>query len=67
MLSAMRAPAATKFAPLAGLFVGAIAGAVYWLAVQLWPSSIALVLPCLASALLTDDLRRAAAPAGSTC
>lgn len=62
-LSAMRAPAATKFAPLAGLGVGAIAGGIYWLAVQLWPSSVALILSMLAGALLTDDLRRPAAPA----
>lgn len=60
-LSAMRAPAATKFAPLAGLGVGVIAGGIYWLAAQLWPSSVALILSVLAGALLTEDVRRAGA------
>ena len=58
IFSAMGAPAVTKFAPLAGLAVGAIAGAVYWLAVQLWPSSVALILSMLTSTLLTRGLRQ---------
>jgi cobalamin synthase len=61
LLDAMRAPAAGRFAPLAGLGVGAICGGIYWLAAQLWPSSVALILSMLAGALLTNDLRRAAA------
>ena len=60
LLGALRAPATTKFAPLAGLGVGAIAGGIYWLAAQLWPSSVALILSMLAGALLTNDIRRAA-------
>jgi cobalamin synthase len=66
-LRAIRAPGVTKFAPLSGLASGAIAGAVYWLAVQLSPSSVALILSMLAGALLTQDLdheRDAAAPRG---
>jgi cobalamin synthase len=56
-LSAMRAPAVTKFAPLAGLACGVLSGIVYWLAVQLWPSSVALILSMLIGTLLTTDLR----------
>jgi adenosylcobinamide-GDP ribazoletransferase len=55
LLNAMRAPAPTKFAPLVGLFIGAIGAAAYWLGAQLWPSSIALVFCLLAGALLTND------------
>jgi cobalamin synthase len=61
---AIRTPGVTKFAPLAGLASGALAGAVYWLAVQLWPSSVALILSMLAGALLTHDVRDAASPRG---
>jgi cobalamin synthase len=61
---AIRTPGVTKFAPLAGLAGGAIAGAVYWLAVQLSPSSVALILSMLACALLTQELGDAAAPRG---
>jgi len=53
---AMRSPGVTKFAPLAGIASGALAGAVYWLAVQLSPSSVALILSMLAGTLLTHDL-----------
>ncbi len=60
VLSAIRAPAPTRFAPLAGLFVGAVAAALYLVATQLWPSSVALVLSMLGSALLTHELRNAA-------
>jgi cobalamin synthase len=62
--SAMRAPAVTKFAPLAGLACGALAGIAYWLAVLLWPSSVALILSMLIGALLTMDVRLAAATRG---
>jgi adenosylcobinamide-GDP ribazoletransferase len=60
LLNAMRAPAPTKFAPLVGLFIGAVAGLVYWLAAQLWPANIALVLSMLSSALLTNEVRNTA-------
>jgi cobalamin synthase len=63
-LSALCAPGVTKFAPLTGIACGAVAGAVYWLAVQLWPSSVALILSMLTGALLADDMRRAAAARG---
>lgn len=57
LLNVMRTPAPTKFAPLVGLFIGAVGGAAYWLSAQLWLSSIALVFCLLAGALLTNDLR----------
>lgn len=63
-LSAMRTPAISKYAPLAGVACGALAGLVYWLAVQLWPSSVALILAMLVGAALSIDVRLAAAAAG---
>jgi cobalamin synthase len=60
-LNAMRVPTATRFAPLVGLGIGALSGAVYWSAVQLWPSSIAVVLSILAGALLTNEMPQVAA------
>jgi cobalamin synthase len=60
-LSAMRVPTATRFAPLIGLGLGALSGAVYWLAVQLWPSSVAVMLSILAGALLTNEMLQVAA------
>ena len=61
LLDAMRAPAATRLAPLVGLSIGAITGSLYWAAAQLWPSNVAVILSMLAGALLTNDLRQAAA------
>jgi adenosylcobinamide-GDP ribazoletransferase len=37
---------------LRGLLIGAVGGAVYWLSAQLWPTSIAVVLSMLATAVL---------------
>ncbi len=59
-LSAMRVPTATRFAPLIGLSIGALSGAVYFAAVQLWPSSVAVILAVLAGALLTNGKLQAA-------
>ena len=64
LLGAMREPAVTKFAPLAGVACGVFAGIVYWLAVQLWPSSVALILSMFIGALLTNDVRLAASGHG---
>jgi adenosylcobinamide-GDP ribazoletransferase len=44
-------------APLLGLGVGALGGAVYWLAAQIWPSSVAVILSMAATALLTTEFR----------
>jgi adenosylcobinamide-GDP ribazoletransferase len=42
------------FAPLIGALIGTLGGAVYWLAVQIWPSSVAVILSMAATALLTE-------------
>ncbi|HEY2682036.1 MAG TPA: hypothetical protein VGI93_00855 [Steroidobacteraceae bacterium] len=57
LLEAMRSPAPTRYAALVGLVIGAIAGTVYWFSAELWPSSIAVTLAMLVSALLTNDFR----------
>jgi adenosylcobinamide-GDP ribazoletransferase len=44
-------------APLLGIAIGALGGAVYWLAAQIWPSSVAVILSMAASALLTTEFR----------
>jgi hypothetical protein len=51
--------ATARLASLTGLGVGALSGGVYWLAVQFWPSSVALMLSILAGTLLSNDLRQA--------
>lgn len=51
-----RVPA--KYLPLAGIVVGAIGGGVYWLAAQLWPSSVAVVLSLFATTMLSERLGR---------
>jgi cobalamin synthase len=55
---------APRFTPLLGVFIGAAAGGVYWLAAQLWPTSIAVVLSMLATTLLSAG-SSAGAGAGS--
>jgi adenosylcobinamide-GDP ribazoletransferase len=62
---------APRFMPLLGAAVGAVGGAVYWLAALIWPASIAVILSMLATALLFVgtgsgtglDTRSGAAPA----
>ena len=44
------------FAPLLGILIGALGGVIYWLAVQIWPSSVAVILSMTATALLTTEL-----------
>lgn len=44
---------APRFMPLVGMAIGAVGGGVYWLGAQLWPTSIAVVLSMLATALLS--------------
>jgi cobalamin synthase len=48
--SVKRVPA--RYLPVAGMLVGTIGGAVYWVAAQFWPSSIAVVLSLFATALI---------------
>jgi adenosylcobinamide-GDP ribazoletransferase len=44
-------------APLYGALIGSLSGAIYWLAVQIWPSSVAVILAMAATALLTAQVR----------
>jgi adenosylcobinamide-GDP ribazoletransferase len=44
-----------QFAPLIGALIGTLGGVIYWLAVQIWPSSVAVILSMAATALLTTD------------
>jgi cobalamin synthase len=48
-------------APLVGILIGGLGGAIYWLALQVWPSSVAVILSMTATALLTAELRAVAA------
>jgi len=41
-----------RYVPVAGMLVGVIGGAVYWVAAQFWPSSVAVVLSLFATALI---------------
>jgi adenosylcobinamide-GDP ribazoletransferase len=50
-----------QFAPLLGILIGALGGAIYWLGVQIWPSSVAVILSIAATALLTTEFRGLAA------
>jgi len=47
---------AARFLPLVGAVVGAAGGGVYWLAAQVWPASVAVVLSMLATMLLTGGI-----------
>jgi adenosylcobinamide-GDP ribazoletransferase len=46
-----------QLAPLVGILIGALGGAIYWLAAQIWPSSVAVILSMSATALLTTEFR----------
>ena len=46
-----------QFAPLLGILIGALGGAVYWLAAQIWPSSVAVIVSMSVTAVLTTDFR----------
>jgi adenosylcobinamide-GDP ribazoletransferase len=45
--------AAARYVPIAGALLGAVGGAVYWLAAQLWPTSVAVVLSLLSITIMT--------------
>jgi cobalamin synthase len=49
-------PETAIFSPLIGIVIGILSGATYWLAVQLWPTSVAVILSMAAAALLTAEL-----------
>ncbi len=44
-----------QFAPLLGILIGALGGAIYWLGAQIWPASVAVILSMAATALLTTE------------
>jgi adenosylcobinamide-GDP ribazoletransferase len=44
-------------APLIGALIGTLGGVIYWLAVQIWPSSVAVILSMAATALLSTEMR----------
>src|SRR5271168_5283528 len=57
---------APRFLPLVGAAVGAVGGAIYWLGAQLWPTSVAVVVSMLATALLSARVGGAVgAPGGA--
>jgi cobalamin synthase len=49
---------ASRFVPLAGICVGLLGGFVYWLAAQVWPASVALILSLFATALATGEMQQ---------
>jgi adenosylcobinamide-GDP ribazoletransferase len=60
---------APRFSPLLGVAIGAVGGAVYWLGAQLWPTSVAVVLSMLATAVMQGSAYESAVsrrPAGET-
>jgi adenosylcobinamide-GDP ribazoletransferase len=58
-------PAAPRFQPLVGALIGAIGGGLYWVGAQIWPTSIAVVLSMLATALLSGEGAGVGAGAGA--
>jgi len=48
-----------QFAPLLGALIGALGGAIYWLGMQVWPSSVALILSMASTALITARMQGA--------
>jgi cobalamin synthase len=58
-------PSASRFIPVAGMVVGTLGAAVYWLSAQIWPASVAVVLSLTAIALATGRLATGAARGGS--
>jgi adenosylcobinamide-GDP ribazoletransferase len=57
---------APRFLPLLGALIGVVGGAVYWLGAQLWPTSIAVILSMLATALLSARIHAGTAPPAPT-
>jgi hypothetical protein len=58
VISRSLSPHATgPLAPLFGIFVGAVGGAIYWLSALIWPSSVAVILSMTGTTLLATDFR----------
>ena len=49
--------AAARYVPIAGALLGAVGGGVYWLAAQLWPTSVAVVLSLLSTTIMSGAAR----------
>ncbi len=47
-----------QFVPLTGALIGLLGGAIYWLAVQIWPASVAVILAMTATAILIEQVSR---------
>ena len=47
---------AARYLPLVGIVVGACGGALYWLAAQVWPTNLAVILALLGVVLLTGAM-----------
>jgi hypothetical protein len=58
-LTAIRTPEAAKLAPLAGMLLGALAAGLYWLAAQVWPSNVAVIVSMTVTTLLSTGNRGA--------
>jgi adenosylcobinamide-GDP ribazoletransferase len=56
LLGAAPFNSAARYLPLVGIVVGIGAGGMYWLAAQLWPTSLAVILALLAAVLITGGL-----------
>lgn len=52
------------FTAVFGILVGVLGGTLYWLAAQLWPSSVAVILSMAGTALLSFDIRVGGASRG---
>lgn len=52
----LRPSAGARFLPLVGVLIGAIGAGAYWLAAQVWPASVAVVLSMLATVLITGGI-----------
>jgi adenosylcobinamide-GDP ribazoletransferase len=48
--------ATARYLPLVGIVVGAGGGALYWLAAQVWPTSLAVILSMLGVVLMTGAM-----------
>ena len=55
---------AARFLPLVGILLGLWAGAIYWVGSQLWPTSVAVILCMLATALLEGRAAGVGTPYG---
>jgi adenosylcobinamide-GDP ribazoletransferase len=52
LASLARSPKTAKIAPLVGALIGTLGAAAYWLSVQIWPSSVAVILSMALTAWL---------------